>query len=98
MAHAFVKSTLFLAAGAWLSVLGTRELTGLRGAARRTPAVGALFVVAGLALAGLPPLSLWATKDAVLVAAQQRSPALYVVGPRPPRSPPSTPPARSRSC
>ncbi len=80
VAHAFVKSTLFLAAGAWLTVLGTRDLAELRGAARRTPVLGTLFVVAGLALAGLPPLSLWTTKDAVLVAAEQRSLALYLVG------------------
>jgi len=80
IAHAFVKSTLFLAAGAWLHALGTKQLSGLRGAARRFPAVGALFVVAGLAIAGLPPLSLWATKDAVLAAAERTDPALYAAG------------------
>ncbi len=80
VAHAFVKSTLFLGAGAWLHALGTKDLHGLRGAARRHPAVGAVFVVAGLALAGVPPLSLWATKDEVLAAALERSPALYAAG------------------
>ncbi|WP_226962978.1 hypothetical protein [Streptomyces sp. C8S0] len=33
-----------------------------------------------LALAGLPPLSLWATKDAVLAAVLVRDPVLYAVG------------------
>ena len=37
-------------------------------------------MVALLALAGTPPLSLWATKDAVLAVAFEHSPALYVVG------------------
>lgn len=80
VAHAFVKSSLFLAAGAWLTVLGTRDLDQLRGAGRRTPVLGIVFAVSGLALAGLPPLSLWVTKDAVLVAAREQSLGLYLVG------------------
>ncbi|MPZ66727.1 MAG: NADH-quinone oxidoreductase subunit L [Pseudonocardiaceae bacterium] len=77
--HAAVKSLLFLAAGAWLATLGTQQLAALRGAARAHPVVGAGAVVGLLALAGVPPLSLWATKDAVLAAAGQRSFALYLV-------------------
>ncbi len=77
--HAAVKSLLFLAAGVWLHALGTRDLDRLRGAARRTPAVGALAVAGLLSLAGLPPLALWGTKDAVLAAALERGPALYAV-------------------
>jgi NADH-quinone oxidoreductase subunit L len=78
--HAFVKSTLFLAAGAWLDALGTKELGELRGVARRHPVLGALFVTSALSLAGLPPLTLWATKDEVLAAALARSPELYAAG------------------
>lgn len=80
VAHAATKSLLFLAAGAWLVALGTRQLIGLRGAARRFPLVGITFTVGAAALAGLPPLSLWVTKDAVLAAALEHQPALYVVG------------------
>jgi NADH:ubiquinone oxidoreductase subunit 5 (subunit L)/multisubunit Na+/H+ antiporter MnhA subunit len=80
VAHAATKSLLFLAAGAWLVALGTRQLDGLRGAARRFPLVGVTFTVGALSLAGIPPLSLWVTKDAVLAAALDRSPALYGVG------------------
>lgn len=79
VAHAAVKALLFLAAGAWLEALGTKRLSALGGAARRWPAVGALAVVALLALSGLPPLSLWATKDAVLAGAREESLALYLV-------------------
>ncbi|OLT51711.1 proton-conducting transporter membrane subunit [Cellulosimicrobium sp. CUA-896] len=64
--HAVVKAGLFVAAGAWLSALGTRRLDGLRGAARRTPALGAATLVAGAALAGVPPLVLWVTKDEIV--------------------------------
>ncbi|GAB3252381.1 proton-conducting transporter transmembrane domain-containing protein [Arthrobacter pigmenti] len=66
VAHAGVKAGLFIAAGAWLSALGTKQLAGLRGAARRFPGIGASAVVAAVALAGVPPLSLWASKDEVL--------------------------------
>ncbi|WP_254715134.1 NADH-quinone oxidoreductase subunit L [Actinomadura sp. NAK00032] len=66
VAHAAVKSLLFLCAGAWLTALGTERLDDLRGAARRHRLVGAAFGVGALALAGVPPLSLWVTKDEVL--------------------------------
>jgi NADH:ubiquinone oxidoreductase subunit 5 (subunit L)/multisubunit Na+/H+ antiporter MnhA subunit len=66
VAHAAVKSLLFLGAEAWLTALGTKDLAGLGGAARRYPLVGVTFVVGALALAGVPPLSLWVTKEAVL--------------------------------
>ncbi|MEU4226081.1 proton-conducting transporter membrane subunit [Nonomuraea sp. NPDC026600] len=77
VAHAAVKSLLFLGAGAWLAALGTKDLTGLHGAARRYPLVGVTFGIGALALAGVPPLSLWLTKDAVLGAV--REPMLYGV-------------------
>lgn len=77
VAHAAVKSLLFLGAGAWLTALGTKDLAALRGAARAYRLVGVTFGVGGLALAGVPPLSLWVTKDAIL--ASVHSPALYAV-------------------
>ncbi|MDI3195243.1 proton-conducting transporter membrane subunit [Pseudarthrobacter sp. AL07] len=80
MAHAATKSGLFLAAGAWLAALGTKKLAGLRGAGRRWPVLGAAFTVGALSLAGIAPLSLWATKDNVLTAALEHSVPLYVAG------------------
>ncbi|RJK97598.1 proton-conducting transporter membrane subunit [Vallicoccus soli] len=80
VAHAATKALLFLAAGAWLSALGTRRLEALRGAGRRWVLVGATAAVGALSLAGVAPLALWATKDAVLAAAREEAPALYAVG------------------
>ena len=80
VAHAAVKAGLFLTAGIWLEALGTKRLASLTGAARLWPVVGACAAVALLSLAGLPPLALWATKDSVLAAASEQSPALYVAG------------------
>ncbi|MFP5371442.1 MAG: proton-conducting transporter membrane subunit, partial [Actinomycetes bacterium] len=69
VAHAAVKAGLFVAAGSWLTALGTKQFPGLRGAARRYPGVGAAATVGALALAGVPPLSLWATKEGILAEA-----------------------------
>ena len=80
VAHAAVKAGLFLAAGLWLEALGTKRLAALTGAARIWPLVGASVAAALLSLAGLAPLALWATKDAVLAAAWERSPMLYLTG------------------
>jgi len=80
VAHAAVKSLLFLAAGAWLSALGTKQLPALQGVARRWPVVGVCAGVAALALGGVVPLSLWATKDEVLAAALATSGWLYATG------------------
>lgn len=80
VAHAATKAALFLAAGAWLTALGTKQLGALSGAGRRWPLVGVTFTVAALSLAGVAPLSLWATKDAVLAVALEESLALYGIG------------------
>ncbi|SDQ26220.1 NADH-quinone oxidoreductase subunit L [Actinopolyspora saharensis] len=79
VAHAATKSALFLAAGAWLTALGTKRLSALRGAAREYPSVGVAFTVAAAALAGVPPLSLWATENEISAAALEHGPALYAV-------------------
>ncbi len=80
VAHAFTKGGLFLAAGAWLSLLDTKQLDTLRGVARRWPLLGWSATISAAALAGIAPLSLWATKDAVLAVALDHSIALYLVG------------------
>src|SRR5699024_10832582 len=80
VAHASTKALLFLAAGAWLTAWGTEDLARLRGVGRRWRVVGVCASVGALALAGIAPLSLWATKDAVLAAALEASPWLYAAG------------------
>lgn len=80
VAHAATKALLFLAAGAWLTTLGTKQLAELRGVGRRWPGVGVAAAVGALALGGIAPLSLWATKDLVLAAALEQSLGLYLAG------------------
>lgn len=80
VAHAAVKALLFLSAGIWLHLLGTKQMAGLRGAARRWPVLGMLATAGLMSLSGLPPLSLWFTKDAILAGVLHDSPALYALG------------------
>jgi NADH-quinone oxidoreductase subunit L len=78
--HAVTKAGLFLAAGAWLAALGTKQLAGLRGTVAAWPVVRVAASAALLSLAGVPPLALWASKDLVLAAALEHSAALYAAG------------------
>ena len=80
VAHAAVKAGLFLVAGAYLEALGSKRLDHLAGAARRWFAPGLAAVLLLAALGGLPPLALWATKDAVLAGALEIDPGLYIAG------------------
>jgi NADH-quinone oxidoreductase subunit L len=79
--HAFFKALLFLAAGSVMhathDVLDIRRLGGLRD---KMPATYRTFLIGAAVLAGLPPLSGFFSKDAILAAALEINPALFVVG------------------
>ncbi|ABG03104.1 NADH dehydrogenase (quinone) [Rubrobacter xylanophilus DSM 9941] len=68
-AHAAIKSALFLGSGVFQHARGSTRLDRLEGAGRARPRTFLGFAVAGLALAGVPPLSGYFTKDAILAAA-----------------------------
>lgn len=69
VAHAAMKSALFLGAGVFQHGRGSTEFTRLGGVAREHRFAYAGFAVAGLALAGLPPLAGFWSKDAIVAAA-----------------------------
>lgn len=73
--QAAMKSTLFLAAGVFQHDRDSTAFDALRGIGRQRRATFAAFVVAGLALAGVPPLAGFWSKDAILVAAMESSSA-----------------------
>ena len=54
---AIIKSALFLTAGAYLMVLKTTDVDSLRGMGTKIPITGITFLLAALAMAGIPPLS-----------------------------------------
>ncbi len=80
VAHAAMKSSLFLGAGVFQHARGSTSFSDLGGIGRERLATFAGFAVAGLALAGLPPLSGFFSKDAV-IAASFESPYWFALGP-----------------
>jgi formate hydrogenlyase subunit 3/multisubunit Na+/H+ antiporter MnhD subunit len=55
IAHGLAKASLFLAAGEMQASLGTKRISGLRGATQTVPIAMFAFAVAGGSLIGLPP-------------------------------------------
>jgi NADH-quinone oxidoreductase subunit L len=70
VAHAFFKAVLFLAAGSVMHATdGVIDVTRLGGLRRRMPLTAAVFAIGGLALAGIPLLAGFFSKDQILAAA-----------------------------
>ncbi len=68
IAHAAIKSALFLGAGVFQHDRESTALEALAGAGRARPGIFAGFALAALALAGLPPMAAWFSKEAILTA------------------------------
>jgi NADH-quinone oxidoreductase subunit L len=84
MTHAFFKACLFLGAGSVIHALGgEQDLRKMGGLARRIPVTFATFAVATAAIAGIPPLAGFFSKDEILwfafASARGGSPLLWCV-------------------
>ncbi len=78
--HAFFKALLFLGAGAVIVMLHHEQNIWKMGAlARRMQTTFLTFGVGTLALVGFPPFSGFFSKDAILVLAYQRNPAIFAL-------------------
>ncbi len=66
--HAATKATLFLAGGDLASAAGTKDLEEISGALTALPGTGAVLFIGGLALAGVPPFSVFASEFLILTA------------------------------
>ena len=66
--HIIVKTNLFLVAGIIQHLRGTGELAQLGGLLRRTPWLAALFFIPAFSLGGIPPLSGFWAKLAIVKA------------------------------
>lgn len=66
LAHSLYKSALFMTAGIVDHETGTRDLRRLGGLARLMPKTSAVALVAGLSMAGLPPLFGFLAKETLL--------------------------------
>src|SRR6059036_1386622 len=66
LTHGLFKALLFLAAGAVIHAVGTNDIFRMGGLFRAMPQTGVVFIVGTLALAGVPPLAGFYSKEAVL--------------------------------
>ncbi len=81
MTHAFFKALLFLGAGSVIHALhNQQDIRYMGGLRKRLPITHITFLLACLAIAGIPPFSGFFSKDEILAAAYDKSPVYYIVG------------------
>src|ERR1700688_2729725 len=81
MTHAFFKACLFLGSGSVIhSLSGEQDMRKMGGLWRKSPTTAKTFFVASIAIAGIPPLAGFVSKDAILGHAFEYSPILWLVG------------------
>ncbi len=73
LAHALYKSALFMSAGIIDHETGTRDLRKLGGLLRQMPILFGIMAIAGLSMAGLPPLFGFLAKETLLASATHPS-------------------------
>jgi NADH-quinone oxidoreductase subunit L len=79
--HAFFKALLFLGAGSVIHALsGEQDMRNMGGLRKKIPITFWTMVCAWVAISGIPPFSGFFSKDAILLAAYQHSPAIYWIG------------------
>lgn len=80
--HAFVKATLFLSAGNVLHMMhGTTNMEKMGGLAKKMPITRWFYLIGVLALAGVPPLATYFSKDLILEQEyMQGYEALFFIG------------------
>lgn len=80
LSHAVFKALLFLGAGAVIHTVGTRDMRQMGGMGQEMPFVRNAFVIGALALAGLPFLNGFWSKELVLEVGLAEGPTWAYVG------------------
>lgn len=75
--HAMFKALLFLGAGSVIHAVHSNEMAQMGGLRKYMPVTHITFVVACLAIAGIPPFSGFFSKDEILVATYMFSPWMF---------------------
>jgi len=78
--HAMFKALLFLAAGAVIHHVHSNDLSAMGGMRKQMPVTNILFLLACLAIAGVPPLSGFFSKEEILTAAFHHNKLIYATG------------------
>jgi NADH-quinone oxidoreductase subunit L len=78
--HAFFKSLLFLGAGAVIHAVHSNDVKDMGGLRKALPVTHFSFLIACLAIAGVPPLSGFFSKEEILLAAWNGNKTIYFIG------------------
>ena len=78
--HAFFKALLFLGAGAIIHAVHSNSIFEMGALRKKLPVVHITFLIACLAIAGIPPLAGFFSKDEILAAAYMGNKLVFVVG------------------
>lgn len=78
--HAFFKALLFLCAGAIIHAVKSNEMNKMGGLRKSMPITHITFLLACLAIAGIPPFAGFFSKEAILSAAAHGNLLVYYVG------------------
>lgn len=77
--HAFFKSLLFLGAGAVIHLVHSNEMSDMGGLRKLMPVTHIAFLIACLAIAGIPPFAGFFSKEEILTAAFHSNKLIYGV-------------------
>lgn len=77
--HAFFKALLFLGAGAIIHAVHSNEMKDMGGLRSSMPITHVTFLIACLAIAGIPPLAGFFSKEAILSAAYHGNPLVFYI-------------------
>ncbi len=81
MTHAFFKALLFLGAGSVIHAMHhEQDIRAMGGLKKRLPVTHITFLLACLAISGIPPFSGFFSKDEILAAAYEENKLLWVIG------------------
>src|SRR6185503_18995249 len=78
--HAWFKSLLFLGAGAVIHMMHSNEMKDMGGLRKFMPITHISFLIACLAISGVPPFSGFFSKDEILLAAYHSNKLIYATG------------------
>jgi NADH-quinone oxidoreductase subunit L len=81
MTHAFFKALLFLGSGSVIHAMGgEQDIRRMGGLSKYMKITNATFLIGCLAIAGIPGLSGFFSKDEILASSFMKSPVLYGIG------------------
>lgn len=75
--HAMFKALLFLGAGAVIHFIHSNEMKDMGGLRKQLPVTHITFLIACLAISGVPPFSGFFSKEEILLAAWQQNKLIY---------------------